>query len=227
MTTKPHKVFCIGFMKTGTTTLNRALSVLGYRVSHNSWRWLNLIFTQDWKTLKTKMDDWDAVEDNPIPIIYKELDALYPGSKFILTTRDPEKWYQSVSYHIGDLLTPMHEWLFGKGKGLPNEDKTHTMNVFTTHHKNVTKYFKDRPDDLLIIDVTKMADWTTLCDFLNEAIPEVDFPHANRSSYGTDKNAGFKRKVNYWKKRIINPLKIWWFDQKKYFPSPNQRIEQL
>ena len=154
--TKPHKVFCIGFMKTGTTTLNRALSVLGYRVSHNSWKWLKLIVKNDWSSVRQKMDVWDAVEDNPIPLIYKELDQFYPGSKFILTVRDSEKWYNSVSYHIGDMLSPMHEWLFGKGKGLPKNDKTHTLNVFNTHRKKVEDHFKDRPEDLLIIDVTKI-----------------------------------------------------------------------
>jgi len=226
-TTKPHKVFCIGFMKTGTTTLNRALSMLGYRVSHNSWKWLKLIVKNDWPGIQQKMDSWDAVEDNPIPLIYKELDALYPRSKFILTEREPEKWYNSVSYHVGDLSSPMHEWLFGRGKGLPRNDKKHTLNVFVKHRENVIEYFKDRPDDLLIIDVTKIENWDVLCAFLGEEIPEAAFPHANRTAYDADKNAGLKRRSKYFKKRILNPLKIWWYNQNHYIPTPNQRLEQL
>ncbi len=226
-TTKPHKVFCIGFMKTGTTTLNRALSILGYRVSHNSWKWLKMICKNDWKGIQEKMDAWDAVEDNPIPLIYKELDALYPGSKFILTEREPEKWYNSVSYHVGDLSSPMHEWLFGRGKGLPRNDKKHTLNVFVKHRENVIEYFKDRPDDLLIIDITKIENWDTICTFLGEEIPEAVFPHANRTAYDADKNAGLKRRSKYFKKRILNPLKIWWYNQNHYIPTPNQRLEQL
>jgi len=226
-TTKPHKVFCIGFMKTGTTTLNRALSILGYRVSHNSWKWLKLIVKNDWPGIQQKMDSWDAVEDNPIPLIYKELDALYPRSKFILTEREPEKWYNSVSYHVGDLSSPMHEWLFGRGKGLPRNDKKHTLNVFVKHRENVIEYFKDRPDDLLIIDITKIENWDTICTFLGEEIPEAVFPHANRTAYDADKNAGLKRRSKYFKKRILNPLKIWWYNQNHYIPTPNQRLEQL
>ena len=226
-TTKPHKVFCIGFMKTGTTTLNRALSILGYRVSHNSWKWLKMICKNDWKGIQEKMDAWDAVEDNPIPLIYKELDALYPGSKFILTEREPEKWYNSVSYHVGDLSSPMHEWLFGRGKGLPRNDKKHALNVFVKHRENVIEYFKDRPDDLLIIDITKIENWDTICTFLGEEIPEAVFPHANRTAYDADKNAGLKRRSKYFKKRILNPLKIWWYNQNHYIPTPNQRLEQL
>ena len=226
-TMKPHKVFCIGFMKTGTTTLNRALSILGYRVSHNSWKWLKMICKNDWKGIQEKMDAWDVVEDNPIPLIYKELDALYPGSKFILTERKPEKWYNSVSYHVGDLSSPMHEWLFGRGKGLPRNDKKHALNVFVKHRENVIEYFKDRPDDLLIIDITKIKNWDTICTFLGEAIPETAFPHANRTAYDADKNAGLKRRSKYFKKRILNPLKIWWYNQNHYIPTPDQRLKQL
>ncbi|MEX2595908.1 MAG: sulfotransferase family protein [Salibacteraceae bacterium] len=224
---KPHKVFCIGFMKTGTTTLNRALSILGYRVSHNSWRWLKYIFRNDWQSIKDKMNEWDAAEDNPIPLIYKELDQLFPGSKFILTTRDPEKWYDSVSYHIGNLKTPMHEWLFGRGKGLPKQDKEHSIRIFNTHRERVIEYFKDRPEDLLIIDVTEIQNWNTICSFLDEEIPSTPFPHANKTNYKNDKHAGIKHGIRYWKKRIINPTKICWFNHKTYLPSPNQRLERL
>jgi len=201
--------------------------MLGYRVSHNSWKWLKLIVKNDWPGIQQKMDSWDAVEDNPIPLIYKELDALYPRSKFILTEREPEKWYNSVSYHVGDLSSPMHEWLFGRGKGLPRNDKKHTLNVFVKHRENVIEYFKDRPDDLLIIDITKIENWDTICTFLGEEIPEAVFPHANRTAYDADKNAGLKRRSKYFKKRILNPLKIWWYNQNHYIPTPNQRLEQL
>lgn len=222
---KTTKVFCIGFMKTGTTTLNRALSILGYRVSHNSWRWLNLIFRKDWNAIKARMNNWDAVEDNPIPLIYKELDKLFPQSKFILTTRDPDSWFNSVSYHIGDLKSPMHEWLFGKGKALPKNDKLHTIHVFIKHRESVIEYFKNRPNDLLIIDITKVENWDVICAFLGEKIPDTKFPHANQTQFDADKNSGVKRRSKYLKKRILNPLKIWWYNNRNFIPTPTQRIE--
>jgi len=46
------------------------------------------------------------VEDNPWPLIYKELDKRIPGCKFILTLRDEESWYSSVKRHIDDLKRP-------------------------------------------------------------------------------------------------------------------------
>lgn len=214
-------------MKTGTTTLNRALSLLDYKVSHNSWRWLKHILRKDWDAVAQAAEEWDALEDNPIPLIYRELDRAFPGSKFILSVRDEEAWYQSVAYHIGSLPSPMHTWLFGKGKALPKHDRAHTLTVYNQHRAAVEEYFKDRPDDLLIIDVTKTKDWTTLCRFLDIPQPELAFPHANRSAFSKDKHAGTKRRLKYWKKRLLNPLKIWWMDQKGYLPTPQERLQSL
>lgn len=222
-----QKVFCIGFMKTGTTTLNRALTILGYQVSHNSWRWLNYIVKEDWTNLAQQVAHWDALEDNPIPLIYKELDQAFPGSKFILSVRDEDAWYQSVSYHIGNLPSPMHAWLFGKGKSLPKNDKAHTIEVFSKHQTAVKAYFKDRPKDLLILDVTKTEDWHSLCAFLNIDQPATPFPHANRSAFSSAKHSGIAAKLKYWKKRTINPLKLWWMYEKGYLPTPQQRLRTL
>lgn len=222
-----QKVFCIGFMKTGTTTLNRALSILGYRVSHTSWRWLPEIVKEDWESIERLAQPWDALEDNPIPLIYRELDRLFPNSKFILSVRDEEKWYQSVSYHIGNLPSPMHAWLFGKGKELPKDDKNHTIAVFNGHIEGVKAYFRERPEDLMVVDVTQLSDWTPLCSFLGIDNPNQAFPHANKSKFDTDKHAGFARRFKYWKKRMINPVKIAWYQSRGYLPTPEERLRRL
>ena len=43
----------------------------------------------------------------------------------------------------------------------------------------VEEYFKDRPQDLLIIDVTAGEGWEKLCPFLGSPVPDVPFPKAN------------------------------------------------
>lgn len=40
-----------------------------------------------------------ALCDPPIPILYEKLDQAYPGSKFILTVRNEDKWLTSVRNH--------------------------------------------------------------------------------------------------------------------------------
>ena len=37
-------------------------------------------------------------------------------------------------------------------------------------------YFKDRPDDLLIMNMSKKAGWKELCPFLKVPIPSIDYP---------------------------------------------------
>lgn len=223
MHTRP-KVFCIGFMKTGTTSLNKALTTLGYNVSNDSWKWLHPIVKKDWEEIRKRAERWDAFEDNPIPLIYKELDEHFTGSKFILSTRDPAQWYDSVAYHIGTLRSHRHEWVFGRGKGLPMEDKKHTIKVFNHHNEAVQSYFNSRPNDLLVLDVSKCENWQPLCEFLQQPVPNAPFPHANKTSYHQSKWSGLKSRVKWWQKRLTNPLKIWHYRFNGYLPTPSQRL---
>jgi hypothetical protein len=44
------------------------------------------------------------------------------------------------------------------------------------HYKNVLEYFKNRPDDLLIIDICAGQGWEKLCPFLDKPLPQYPFP---------------------------------------------------
>ncbi len=196
------KVIGVGFQKTGTSSLREALKILGYRVKDTSSRPLIPILKGDYLKVLRMIRKYDALEDTPWYMIYKELDKRIPGSKFILTMRDEESWYNSVARHIGLLRNPTHEWIYGRGKGLPMEDKENTIGVYNRHNQEVLDYFKDRPGDLLVVDFTRGAGWEELCSFLGKEIPEEPFPHANKwlnkktkqSFYGARKNFKFHRK---------------------------------
>jgi hypothetical protein len=88
------KVFCIGFQKTGKTSLESALKVLGYRVTSVFGRDLPIeTLRRDYVRIGLQIArDYDAVQDMPWPQMYRELDATFPGSKFILTWREPDRW---------------------------------------------------------------------------------------------------------------------------------------
>jgi hypothetical protein len=45
----------------------------------------------------------------------------------------------------------------------------------------VKEYFKNRDNDLLILDPSAGNAWTQLCEFLYQDVPDVEFPHANRA----------------------------------------------
>ena len=111
------KVFCVGFQKTGTTSLYAALTRLGWRTAAVVGRGLSA------EELRAQAKDlcietarrFDAAEDMPWPLFYRELDAAFPDSKFILTLRESESWYRSVLDHFGATPDEMHKFVYGDG----------------------------------------------------------------------------------------------------------------
>ena len=182
------KIIGVGFQKTGTSTLREALKILGYRVCDTKPNLLVPILKENYRKVFRKLDQYDAAEDNPWPMLFKEIDRKYPGSKFILTVRDTESWYKSVSRHIGNLRAPIHEWIYGKGKGLPKDDKQHTISIYKKHNQAVMSYFENRPENLLVLDFNKGDGWEELCAFLGHEIPSTPLPHYNDASKHKKKN---------------------------------------
>ena len=178
--TMKAKIFCIGFHKTATTSLAVALRHLGYRVTGpNGVNDPNIdknVLPMAYELAKK----FDAFQDNPWPIIYKELDTKFPGSKFILMLRDPEAWIKSQVRHFGRNETPMRKWIYGVG--CPRGNEAIYVKRFEDHNKEVKEYFKDRPQDLLVLDLPKGDGWEKLCPFLGTDIPNIAFPHANKAS---------------------------------------------
>ena len=173
------KIFCIGFHKTGTTSLAEALRILGYKVTGpNGVRDPN-IAQNALKISDLLISKYDAFQDNPWPVIYKELDKKYPGSKFILTLRDPQAWIRSQIKHFGTHETPMRKWIYGSGAPKGNENIY--IKRFNQHNQEVISYFRDRPGDLLVMDFAEGDGWNKLCSFLGKRIPGAPFPHSNAS----------------------------------------------
>lgn len=174
------KVFCIGFHKTGTTSLAVALKMLGYRVTGpNGIRDPNIglnVYTM----AQDLVPKFDAFQDNPWPIIYKELDTKFPNSKFILTLRDSQSWIKSQVGHFGRKQTPMRKWIYGVGCPKGNEDIY--VRRFEEHNREVIEHFRNRPKDLLLLNLGKGDGWEKLCAFLEVETPSIPFPHANKAS---------------------------------------------
>ena len=170
------KVFCIGFQKTGTTTMERVLSELGYRVTGP-----NHVRTKDIAQRLEQIADQlsqqhDAFQDNPWPLVYRQMDARHPGSKFILTVRDEQKWSNSFRNHFEGLEhDPMQELLYGP-PGQPAEAYKARVR---RHNDEVRDYFRDRRDDLLVIDISQDPRWEPVCAFLGKPVPARSFPHSN------------------------------------------------
>jgi len=172
------KVFCIGFHKTGTTSLKMALTELGYRVAGPFGRSDRDIAETVEAKARQIIPRYDAFQDNPWPIIYRFLDREYPGSKFILTVRPTAKWITSVVDHFSGSRPAMREWIYGPGKGDPEGNEAVYVERYERHNREVLDYFRDRPDDLIVFDIAGDG-WEKLCTFLGHPVPDRPFPWKN------------------------------------------------
>jgi hypothetical protein len=100
-----NKIFCIGFNKTGTKTLESILLRLGFRIPNLSdqiTKTVEQLHLGNFSPLSSLINQYDAFSDNPFAtgVTYIHADALFPRSKFILTVRDPSSWFESLcNYH--------------------------------------------------------------------------------------------------------------------------------
>jgi len=106
---KQVKIFCISTQRTGTTSVGDFFKHFGYKVADwpisnmNNWSyyWENGDFETIFNSKNFKNNQ--VFEDDPwwLPEFYKVLYHRFPKAKFILFTRDPEKWFSSMLNHSG------------------------------------------------------------------------------------------------------------------------------
>jgi hypothetical protein len=106
------------------------------------------------------------------------LDRQYPGSKFILTTRDLESWIESRRHHVLRNVARKQQGQYD-GDFLTVDQATWAQQ-YHEHHARVRAYFADRPGDLLVMDIVAGDGYEVLCPFLGREIPDEPFPWSHR-----------------------------------------------
>lgn len=174
------KVFCIGFHKTGTKSLAAALEQLGYRVTGPNGSKDPDIALNVQQLVENLVPQFDAFQDNPWPIVFRDLDRRYPGSRFILTVREPRAWLESALGYFGRKPeTPMRKWIYGVASPVGNEQIF--LERYNRHNRDVLDHFAERPGDLLVMDLAGGDGWEKLCAFLGKPVPAGSFPHAKKA----------------------------------------------
>jgi hypothetical protein len=173
------RVICIGWHKTGTSTLGSALLQLGYSVLGCRLDTYYSLADGCVEKALAIADPFDAVQDVPWAALFRELDDRYPGSRFILTVRDEGAWLKSAKRHFGGTPIPLHGWLYGEARLSGNEQLY--LERFRKHNCSVRLYFSGREDQFLELDFAAGDGWKKLCAFLKEPVPSVRFPHENQS----------------------------------------------
>jgi hypothetical protein len=113
------KVFGIGWAKTGTTTLGRCFELLGYAHRSQNLSLVPALMHGDWTRTLHLATQHESFEDWPWIRIYRELDAAFPGSRFVLTRRDPADWLGSYRAMLAGegppspALGAIRDWLYG------------------------------------------------------------------------------------------------------------------
>ncbi|MCB9173565.1 MAG: hypothetical protein H6587_12690 [Flavobacteriales bacterium] len=194
-----QKVFGLGFHKTGTSSLASALHALGHNVCGQQNALHKDLINGNINIFTTLAKNYDAFEDDPWYLLYKELDEAFPNSKFILTDRDVDSWYNSCLNHFFEDTTPIRDYIYGDGRPKGNEENF--KRIYLKHQTDVINYFKNRPNDFLIINFTKGEGWEKLCPFLGVEIPNKPIPHANKGLY-TKKPNGLKKKLWLYYKKL-------------------------
>ena len=188
------KIIGAGFGRTGTLSLKNALEQLGFGPCYHmtelfshpgadeQWGAIVNGAGVDWNTV---FEGYQATVDWPACAFYKELMQAYPQAKVLLSVRDPEKWYESVSntiYQVSRRPPPtthasMIKTLIWEGTFHGRfEDKDYAIAIFQQHIEEVKQQVP--VEKLLVYDVKE--GWEPLCAFLGVAAPvNTPFPRLN------------------------------------------------
>ena len=190
------KVFCLGFQKTGTTSVDWVLQDMGYQVS-KAYKQPDIAFSEmlkqgDLSEIRRVAKLFDAFQDIPWFLYYKEFDKWYPGSKFILTIRESASWRKSFERYFRTEHYPLFEYVYGFDN--PIGHKEAIVKRFEQHNHEVLEYFKDRPDDLLVLDVGEEKALEKISNFLGKRSSYEKMPHKNATLNVPKKELGEKLK---------------------------------
>jgi len=239
------KVMGVGFGRTGTKSLQEALEELGFAPCHHMdtvvangdeevKRWEQVA---NGKTSEVPLILADSLSscDFPSCVYYKDVLKAYPDCKFVLTVRDPEKWYQSAYDTIYKIIhqpfpVPFAMNFVPSQKRLRNVvrkivwqnifhdrflDKEYAIKVYNEYVERVKREIP--ADRLLIFGVAE--GWAPLCKFLNVPIPNKPFPHSNDTAQFSKwiRNT----RIAAWSVVTIPPLLLsgvaWYLHKLEYF----------
>ena len=181
------KVIGAGLGRTATFSLKFALEHIGlgpcYHMSEvfagmrrNVPLWLDAVHGKpDWDAI---FEGYQSTTDYPACSYWRELAEYYPAAKVILTVRDAESWFESVSETIfspkmqgpleGTPIGAMMKGVIFDAFGERVNDRAFMTNWFTRRNQEVIDAL---PAERLLVFSPKEG-WGPLCEFLGVAVPK-------------------------------------------------------
>lgn len=209
---QPMRVIGAGYGRTGTMSLKQGLETLGFGPCHHmqevikhpaegpTWARAARGEVIDWKTF---MSPWGSACDFPSSLYYRELMDAFPDAKVILSVRDPDSWYASMS----ETIVPMFERFPNRVVlphlpilGAPYRSMAGTRvqreiierfgereHVISMYEQHIAEVERSVPPERLLVFEAKQG-WAPLCEFLGVPVPSEPYPRVNDT-------AAFKRRV--------------------------------
>jgi len=186
------KIFVLGYNKTGTKSLAKALEILGYNVLHTGGggAYLEKIGWNlyDNKPILDGLDEYECYIDYPIfePTVFSHLVFEYPDATYISLTRDLDEYVESV---LRDKIKRLDEGVIDSWNWLGVGDKEVFENypdyqkewvkgrMMFKHYSNISLLKKNSIGYLNFNICDEGDDWEKLCEYLSHAIPKVNFPN--------------------------------------------------
>lgn len=172
------KVYCVGWHKTGTTSLAEALRALGYNVCDDAYRFPPQSSKFE-DTIQTLLRGYDAFVDMPWPVLGPKKMREHPEWYFIHTTRPADEWWESAHRHFSGTSHPVREWAYGEGDPAQAPDKW--RRTYKAHNE-VVKSLKRDVEHYLHLPLHADEKMGRLCSFLGRATPPIDYPHKNQNA---------------------------------------------
>jgi hypothetical protein len=188
------KVIGAGLGRTATFSLKFALEHIGlgpcYHMSEvfgsarrNVPLWLDVVRGKpDWNAI---FEGYQSTTDYPACSYWRELAAYYPDAKVVLTVRDAESWFESVSETIfsqqmqgpleGTPIGAMMKGVIFDAFGGRVNDRAFMTSWFTRRNQEVIDALP--PERLLVF--SPKEGWSPLCKFLGVPVPNTPFPRVN------------------------------------------------
>ena len=190
----PLKVIGAGVGRTATFSMKFALEHLGlgpcYHMSEvfagarrNIPLWLDIVSgNPDWEKV---FEGYESTTDYPACTYWLELAEYYPDAKVVLTIRDADAWFDSVSQTI--FSDGMQESLVGTPAGaMMNGTILDAFGGKVNDRAFMTDWFECRNQDVIdslnperLLIFSPKEGWEPICSFLGVPIPKEPFPRVN------------------------------------------------
>ena len=196
------KVICAGLGKTGTKSIAKALSYLGFTVFDFKEQnldfldlldhWVDVFQNGAMPDVKRVYQHADTVVDMPGTFIYEEILEAFPDCKVILSERKEDSWVNSVVNQLEQAESRLKKLslLSATARKFDDVVSCYADTTLGSCNPKSTYVFRKRyrihnhrvksivPADKLLVYNVKQG-WKPLCDFLGCEVPTVPFPHEN------------------------------------------------